>query len=321
MVVFVVSEGYASTVAQVKAAASGFRVEIALYPAIFGAPSLPRATYVFCDLDRLSLPALRYAADIYKRLKAAGVRVLNDPAQVPSRYGLLRRLYLAGFNRFNAYRVEEQVRPERWPVFLRYEGFHEVPVTGLLDDYDQLQREIEQALASGAPLASLLVVEYAAEPIRPGLFRKLSTFQVGGASFAHNCVHDDNWVAKRGKKGIAGEDLYQDELRIARDNPYEREVREAFRIACMDYGRADFGIVGGKVQVYEINSNPDMKFATEHPSPLRLETWRIFKAHYMEAIRAIDTPDGGTVSNESKLLEPIQRHAAALRQAQARKRG
>lgn len=44
------------------------------------------------------------------------------------------------------------------------------------------------------------------------------------------------------------------------------------------------------MQIYEINTNPEVAFADEHPSPVRLESYRIFKQNYLGALGAIDTP-------------------------------
>jgi hypothetical protein len=291
VIIFLVSAAHGYTLKNVIESSAEVRVQATTYPHLLRARRLPRATYVFTDVDRLSPPALRAAADAYRRMRDAGLRVLNDPARMPSRLGLLRSLHAAGINRFNAYRAEEYATPQRWPVFLRCEGAHEAPRSDLLPDKASLTRAIDDAVAAGVPLTSLLVIEYAAEPIRPGLFRKLACFQMGAASFAHHCVHDTQWAVKYGQKGIAGEELYADELRILRDNPFGEKLSAVFRGAGIEYGRADFGLVGGEPQIYEINSNPDVKFPGDekHPSPSRRESNRVFRANYLAALKTIDT--------------------------------
>ncbi len=266
------------------------RVALATYPELVPARAIPRATYVFTDMDRLSLAHLQVAAYLYRRLRRAGLRVLNDPARVATRFGLLRRLYLAGINGFNAYRVEERVRPERWPVFLRTEGTHLGPVTPLIHDWDLLQRSIDDCIAKGLPMAALLIVEFAGEPYRPGLYRKFSSFRMGSAGFAHTCVDDSEWIAKTGRSDITPPELYDEEQCVVRDDPYGPVVAPAFEIAGLEYGRADFSLVGGKVQIYEINSNPEIVFADDHPSAVRQQTYRIFREHYLDALAEIDTP-------------------------------
>ena len=296
MIVFVSAAAHVYTHRAVAELEGPVRVAPAAYHNILPAKTVPRATYVFTDMDRLSHAHLQEAARLYRRMRDAGLTVLNDPARAATRFGLLRRLHIAGINGFNAYRVEEGVKPTRWPVFLRVEGYHAGPATELIHSWDELRLKTEESIAKGLPLASLLIVEFSAEPIRPGLYRKLSSFRLGRSAFAYVCVDDDHWIAKEGKRGITPPDLEQDEYRIVRDNPYGADLASVFDIAGLDYGRADFGLVGGKVHVYEINSNPEIIFANDHPSPLRQEAYRIFQRNYLDALSAIDTREAGTVT-------------------------
>jgi hypothetical protein len=291
MIIFITTASHGYTHRPVMAEATGFRAAVGSYGWLLPATELPRATYVFTDLDRLSLPNLGRAAAIFRQLRAEGVRVLNDPAQIRSRYGLLRALAATGVNRFNAYRVEENAMPARWPVFLRSEGGHDYPLSDLLHSWDEVQRAIEAAVARGVPIASLLIVEFAAEAARPGVFVKLSVFRVGASMVACTSVTEDTWIVKYGKLGLVGDDYYADELRLLRENPYAEAMRRVFDIARIDYGRVDFGLVEGRPQIYEINTNPDMAIDMEHPSVARLESHRLVKRDYMEALRRIDSPD------------------------------
>jgi hypothetical protein len=163
-------------------------------------------------------------------------------------------------------------------------------LTDLMHNWDEARRAIEAAVAAGAPISSLLLVEYAAEPVRPGLFRKLSVFRIGDVYFGAHCVHEDKWLVKLGTKGIAPPELYEDELRIVRDNPFEAVLKPVFELAAIEYGRSDFGLVGGKAQIYEINSNPHIQFPTEHPSAPRTESFNVFKQNFYAALAEIDTP-------------------------------
>lgn len=293
MIVFVLTAEHTYTHRPLVGSGTGVRVDLLTYDELRRSKTFPRATYVFTDMDRLPLWQVRSAAIAYGRLRDQGVRVLNNPARVTSRYGLLRQLHRAGINGFNAYRIEEGVKPERWPVFLRSEGDHLGPISDLLHGWDQVLRAVDLAIAKGIPLAGLLVVEFAAQPMRPDFWRKFGSFRMGKSEFAHCCVDDDHWVAKTGKSGITPPELYDEELQIARDNPYGPLVAPAFDLAGIEYGRADFGFVDGKAQIYEINTNPEIAFDAAHPSPVRLETYRVFKSRYVDALRAIDTPDAG----------------------------
>lgn len=265
-------------------------VQLKTYADVAVGASAPPGTYVLTDFDRLATSQLVTAAGFARWHRRRGGRVLNNPARVLSRSGLLRILKRKGVNMFDAYRVEECLKPKRWPVFLRSEGNHAPPVSHLLGTQQELTDAIQRAIDFGVPLTTLLIVEYAAEPVRPGLFRKLSVFRIGEQLLGYTCVHDDQWVVKQGKPGIAPLELYEEEYRFVRDNPFAEAVRPAFELAGIDYGRVDFGIVDGRPQIYEINTNPELKLRPP-PSTIarRDESNALFRRNYLEALRAIDS--------------------------------
>jgi hypothetical protein len=249
----------------------------------------PIATYVFTDFDRLAGFALDRAALLYRELRDQGSVVLNDPALALGRFGLLRALNRAGINMFDAYRVDALEKPARWPVFLRVEGDHGKPVSGLIDSEEQLDSALEKSVQDGVPRSLSVIVEYAAEPVRPGLFRKLSVFRVGDRLLGYTCVHDDNWLVKYGKPSIATPELYDEEYGFVSANPFAEALKPVFDLAGVDYGRADFGLVDGRPQIYEINTNPEIKL---RPPPAKLqrrnESVELFRSNYLEAMRTID---------------------------------
>ena len=259
------------------------------YETLLGKARLPRAVYIFTDMDRLAPAALAQASKLFGQLRAAGARVLNDPARIRSRWGLLRMFHDQGINRANAYRFDENVRPQRWPVFLGQEGDHRFPITDLLHSWEEVERAAEAAMQDGRPRSALIVAEYNAEPLRPGVFRKLSVFRIGSRYLAHTCVHQDRWVAKYGTPGLATPDLHAEELRIVRDNPYRASLEAAFSVAGIEYGRADFGVVNGAVHVYEINTNPEVKFTNPKSPPERKESYAVFRQNYLDALRALES--------------------------------
>jgi hypothetical protein len=305
MIVFLVTRGSAFTLKKLRATATDFRVVLMRYDEIFKAKALPRGTYVFTGVDRLAMWELRVAAAIYRHLKAHGARVLNDPARVLSRHGLLRRLRLAGINNFDAYRVEDCVQPRRWPVFLRAEGVHDGPFNPLLHDQQQLKTAIDQAVERGIPMSVLLITEYLAKPVQLGLFRRLAVYRIGDRSVADTCVHGVQWRARIDKDGIAPKELYEDELRIVRLNPHRAVIGKAFEIAGVDYGRADFGLVDGVPQIYEINTSPHLELLGDSPSPFRSESRRMCNANLMAALASIDTADDGST------IPPLKKRSRA----------
>jgi hypothetical protein len=284
------------------------RIELLHYDRLFAARRVTRAVTLFTDLDRLAAWDLELAARIKRRFVESGVPVLNDPARAKTRFALLRALHEAGLNDFNAYRLDEGLRPARYPVFLRRAAGHGRPLSPLLPDWQAAQRAIEASLAKGIPESSLLLVEYAAEPVRPGVFRKLAVSRIGSSLVPQACVHDDQWLVKYGKVGSATPELYAEESRLLRENPWAESVQRAFEVAGIEYGRADFGLVGGRVQVYEINTNPTLKPGRAHPDPQRSENLRFVWERHLDALRALDPGAlaGAPVELDDSRLRPHQ---------------
>jgi hypothetical protein len=248
-----------------------------------------RATHIFTDLDRLPNWQLHEAALLYLQLRSSGVRALNDPARFAGRFGLLRGLNRVGINSFDAYRADGWEWPRKWPVFLRLEGNHAAPVSGLLNNEEELEQALQTAIDNGAPRAAILIIEHAAEPVRPGVYRKLSVFRVGDRLLGYTCVHDDNWLVKYGKLGITTPELYDEEYSFVAKNPFGPAVKPAFDLAGIDYGRVDFGLVDGKPQIYEINSNPDISLRPRMMlSERRNKSLALFRINYIEAMKEID---------------------------------
>ncbi len=51
-------------------------------------------------------------------------------------------------------------------------------------------------------------------------------------------------------------EVLEKERRYMETNPHERELRAIFRRARIDYGRIDYSMLGDRLQVWEINTNP-----------------------------------------------------------------
>ena len=285
-------------------------LDVVTYDQVLNRRSPHKATHIFTDLDRLSDWELHEAALMFRQLKSRGMSGLNDPARFLGRSGMLRSLHRAGINQFDVYRLDSLERPKRWPVFLRLEGNHAAPVSGLLKNEEELESALEAAVAQGAPKSALLIIEYAAEPVRPGVFRKLSVFRVGDRFLGYTCVHEDSWIVKYGKAGIASDDMYEEEHALVRDNPFAEAVKPAFDLAGLDYGRVDFGLVDGKPQIYEINNNP---FVDLSPKPeaasRRKESSALFRENYLQAMADIDTFARPTWQASSAALARTIRHS------------
>jgi hypothetical protein len=294
-------------------------LDVVTYDDILRRRAPRKATHIFTDLDRLSDWELHEAALLYRDLKSRGFTVLNDPARFLGRFGMLRGLNRDGHNQFDVYRVDSCERPKRWPVFLRLEGNHAAPVSGLIDNEEDLAKAIREAVDQGAPLSALLIIEYAAEPIRPGVFRKLSVFRVGDRFLGYTCVHEDNWIVKYGKAGVASDDMYEEEHALVRDNPFADAVKPAFDLAGIDYGRVDFGLVEGKPQIYEINNNPFVDLSPKREAAsLRKASGALFRANYLQAMTEIDSfPRPAWQSTSASLARTVRHSPPRIRRLAA----
>ena len=305
MIRIVTTRGHGYTLEHVVRDRRAPRIERLDYDRLIRSRRLPRVPHVFTDLDRLSAFDRELAGIVYRRLRDRRVPVYNDPARVMTRFALLRALHDAGLNAFNAYRIDEGLRPERYPVFLRRESGHGRPLSDLLPDWDAARRAVDAALSRGIPGINLILVEYCAEPVRPGCFRKHALWRVGPRFVPAVSVHDAGWLVKYGSIGAGGEQLYEEDLRRIRENPFAEALARAFEIGGIEYGRADFGIVDGRPQVYEINTNPAAgEREIAHPSPLRRQGQQEAFQQLLEALADLDTaPDRRTLRVASNRLE------------------
>lgn len=307
MIFLVSTAAHSYTFRRVHGFAGAPRLSSYSYDRLFRSRRVPKGTWIFTDFDRLSFWELELAARAYRSLKTAGLCVLNNPAVACQRLTLLRRLHQHGFNRFGVWSVEAGEWPERYPVLLRAQSAHRGFFSELLSDRGALEAAIADYVRRGVPRRELIAVEYCAQPLRAGLFRKLATFRVGPVMVPALCVHQSDWMAKEGERGIAGQDNYDDEYRIIEEERHCAALRPAFEIGEIEFGRADFGLVDGRPQVYEINTNPTIGTIKEHPFPIRLDADKLFQRKFVAALARIDTPDSrervkikGTVLREQR---------------------
>jgi hypothetical protein len=277
------------------------------YEDLFLATAIPRATYIFCDIERLAPWETRIAAERYRAMGKAGLRVLNDPARVMCRRELLRSLYRAGINPFNVYPADLKPQPERFPVFIRAEAEHRRIDSELIPDQAKLDGKLRMLRRRGRPLRDLLVVEFAAEPIARGAWRRVGTFRIGDGMSVDSCAIQDDWRVSDGTKGLATEQMFRDEAEEIRTNRLAEAVRPAFEIAGIEWGRADHATYRGREIVFEINTNPRIGPIAGQRLPIREEALAFARARMAALLRAVDTAETGTVPLEPpRALQRLQ---------------
>lgn len=311
MIVLITARGHGYTLRSIRNGKFGFPaapLKIVSYEMLLRAWRVPRATYVFSDLERLSPFNLRLASELYRALQAQGLRCINDPARVKTRFALLRSLYRAGINSFNCYRADESPAPERFPVFIRYEADHGQPLSGLIASQDELERALKEIESQGISMRGIIVTEYCAKPDSTGIFNKWGAFRIGQHMMVDHIAVEKNWLVKYGKWDDLTDDLVRQEHDAVSQNQAGSDLERAFDLACIEYGRADYSIVDGRTVIYEINTNPYVGPFVPDPKPLRLKTQQIARTRFGQALQSIDTEKtGGVFIKASPLLWKCRR--------------
>lgn len=219
---------------------------------------LPVSDYIFLDIERLDEGTIRAAAARIDRLldKYPGLKVLNWPRIELSRLSVMSLLHARGLNSFQVVPALKPHGDLTFPVFLRHLDDHNGPITDPLRCDTELQGALDEISASGLCNTSLAITEYVETRNAEGLFEKRSYFRVGDTYFPGALNFGRNWVCK----GVAAPDetpAQRERRRVfLQTNPDEDLIRPFFEAAGISYGRADYAIVDGRPQVFEINTNP-----------------------------------------------------------------
>ncbi|MCC6736975.1 MAG: hypothetical protein IT534_12725 [Bauldia sp.] len=284
------------------------------YRALFTKRRAPVGHYVFTDFDRLTSYEIQAAELLARRLLEAApkARVLNRPAAVLERFALLRRLAEDGLNDFSAWRIDSGEMPKRYPVFVRLEDDCQKPDTPLLHSEAELRAAIVKLQAAGLPMKRRIAVEYRAEKGPDGLFRKYGVFRIGDRLVPHHLFHNDDWYVKHGVRQRSEEEadpFAAEVIAYLKDLPDAAEIMRRFELAGIEYGRIDYGFAGGRMQTYEINTNPLVPFRKALPtSELGRVRRLIFRERFFAAFAELDTPVGGPSSIRFELPQPRLQH-------------
>ncbi len=262
------------------------------YERFSAADKLSAATYIFSDIDRLDLGTTQAVARRYHALSRAADRsvLLNHPTRSMKRYQLLRTLHELAINDFNVYRLTEARRPARFPVFLRPElHLMSEKTVPLLDDDDALDDAVEQLHRRGNWLDDVLVVEFLDTVDAAGIYRKYSAFRIGDRIIPRHINFSRGWFVKSPDAAVDSAERVEEEWRYVQENPHAETLMKVFRLAGIEYGRVDYGLCQGRVQVWEINTNPNMGPLHQAPDPHspRWPVQSLFARRYEEAMLAL----------------------------------
>lgn len=250
------------------------RVKVLSYESLPYSWSPRQGTYIFSDIERLTLEQAESLSRIWEELATAesGIRLLNHPMQSMRRYELLRALCERGFNNFNVYRLAEVRMPERFPVFIRGENDHGGSLTPLLETPQALSVAIDE-ISRRSGLKDKVMIEFCNTADSNGTFRKYSAYIVGDRIFPQHMMFGQGWMLKSVINVARKKAELYEERHYLRNNPHESQLRAVFQLAGIDYGRIDYGMLDDKPQIWEINTNPTLMHIS--PGPPRCGAERV----------------------------------------------
>jgi len=215
---------------------------------------LKNEVYIFADIDRLPEKIFIKSKTLYRRISEnfGNQFILNCPGSSFGRYELLEILGRTGINEFRVYRVGHLDNSCRFPVFIRRINDHLGPLTSLLHNKMEYQKAIAKLRRKGVALDQLMAVEFCETVQCHGEYRKYSAFRIGPDIIPGHIVFSDHWIAKENRDVAPREE----EKQYLKNNPHSSELKAIFELAQIEYGRIDYSLKGGKIQVWEINTNP-----------------------------------------------------------------
>lgn len=259
MITFVMSEEHQYTIrTALENGAARLPVIVLSHADFLSFERLPVADYVFVDLERLDPAAIAAAGRRLAELRRAapGIEVLNAPGPALERLAVMTALHQAGINDFRVVPASRLPDDLRFPVFLRRLDNHDGPMTDLLADRAALEAALATISSPALPREMLAVTEYVDARDALGRHQKFSYFRIGDTYFPSARDLSASWICK----GIVEDSQTirepEAELAFLSGTEHEALIRPAFEATGIGYGRADYVVVDGRVQVFEINTNP-----------------------------------------------------------------
>ena len=240
--------------------------------------------YIFTDVERLDTAETERALTLQQRLAAHPdtALILNHPTHSMRRFEVLTTLHERGFNTFSVYHANDLPESPRWPVFVRDENEHGTGFSGLLRSHEELRCHLRTLKGR---LEGKAVVEFCDTADDAGVVRKYGAFNVFGRIVARQIHFSRQWVVR--EPDIRTPETASEELAYVEANPHAEELREIFALARIDYGRIDYSVVDGKIQVWEINTNPMILIPRDRDDPLRFAAHDAFGQAFNRALEAL----------------------------------
>lgn len=233
--------------------------------------SISPGTYIFADLERLRPWENFFARKLSRQLKnhSEKIHALNNPDRYLGKFELLKTLHRQGINDFQVHRLDDRGKELRFPIFLRRDDDHRGSVGGLLHSRGELDSALSKlSLRDRFQKKRLMLVEYCDCSDAERTFRKYSAMNINGALIPSHIYFSKRWLTKI--PDLITESHAAEEMDFVQNFPHEKQIAEVFRLAGLTYGRVDYGVKNGRIQVWEINTNPIIVRPRETMDPKRL---------------------------------------------------
>jgi hypothetical protein len=239
------------------------RVTVLQMGEVFDQRSWPRGVYVFTSLDGMNPSQLSAARWLWSRLSSqpSCFACLNDASRVIGRYQLLRKLHESGLNDFNVHQLSS-LDGVRFPAFVRYEHLHRANLTGLLRSRDELDDAVAALLLRGERAEELIVTEWLDYSSDDGLYRKWGAHIVGSEVLAKHVMVGTQWMMKMKYSKIRLAGAEEREYVVA--NPHVSMLEPVFEASGCTWARVDYSFYRGRMQVWEVNDNPEFGKKWKH---------------------------------------------------------
>jgi hypothetical protein len=216
--------------------------------------SVAPAAYVFADLERLGpaeLAAVGRLGDLISTSLHPSL-VVNHPRCVLRRTDLLRTLWDRGINSYRVARSVDLDDDFPFPAFIRNPDNHNGPLTPILRNRDKHDEALGRLIAIGKRPDKLLTIQFRDTRGPDGFYRKYAAFRVGERIIPGHLLRSPNWVTK----DSGPEPMRDEERAYLADNPHRDALMAIFDLSGIGFGRIDYGLRDGRIEVWEINTNP-----------------------------------------------------------------
>jgi hypothetical protein len=147
-------------------------------------------------------------------------------------------------------------------------------------------------------------VEYLNAANAEGIHHKYAAFRVGDRIVPRHLLFSRKWVLKY--PDLHDGDKIPREMEYLEKNPDQEALREIYETARIEYGRCDYSVINGRIQVWEINTNPILLRPHSEYEPDQMPKQDYFAKQIRPAFEAVN------LKADSQLKIPIRFDRALL---------